>query len=336
MKKRMFTAVAAITVSVSTLSLSAFSSEAFGLDNATTDFYNELKEYNFFQVDYSTLRCNLTDGTFRGIKQDEFYLARLDRRYEMIGLTDQPDRIYIDNNEGFTEEDAAALVQEYNKINDSANFEIELWESGADENKKSDRYLITSAAGDITSVEAKDICNFMKEKGFADQCTYWNDTKQITNSHIYGDYLMRYHLDTDDITALGNYIKENNCDWTIRSSPDDSDTFVIPNYTVTIEDQMEIVNQIYDDLGFTINWIMLMDTNQVHDGVDVLGFIDGDANKDGELSLADAITVMQAVGNPDQYALDAQQKFNADVYGNGDGITNMDALTIQRRLLGLE
>ncbi len=55
-----------------------------------------------------------------------------------------------------------------------------------------------------------------------------------------------------------------------------------------------------------------------------------------DLTLADSIAIMQSVGNPDEYALDAQQKFNADFSGNGDGVTNMDALEIQKKLLKLE
>ena len=52
---------------------------------------------------------------------------------------------------------------------------------------------------------------------------------------------------------------------------------------------------------------------------------------------------MQAIGNPDEYgvggtsknAITEQGRKNADVAGNGDGLTNMDALTIQKYLLNL-
>lgn len=55
-----------------------------------------------------------------------------------------------------------------------------------------------------------------------------------------------------------------------------------------------------------------------------------------DLTLADAVAIMQSVGNPDEYVLSVQQKFNADFSGNGDGVTNMDALEIQKKLLKLE
>ena len=38
---------------------------------------------------------------------------------------------------------------------------------------------------------------------------------------------------------------------------------------------------------------------------------------------------MQSLTNADEYELSDTGKINADVYNNGDGITNMDALTIQ-------
>jgi len=62
----------------------------------------------------------------------------------------------------------------------------------------------------------------------------------------------------------------------------------------------------------------------------------GDANDDDQLSLSDAIAILQSIGNPDDYELTPQGEYNADIVGNGDGITNADALTVQRRLLGLE
>lgn len=61
----------------------------------------------------------------------------------------------------------------------------------------------------------------------------------------------------------------------------------------------------------------------------------GDANDDGELSLADAISIMQSIGNPDEYRLTPQEKYNADVFNPSDGITNNDALAIQKKLIGL-
>jgi len=61
----------------------------------------------------------------------------------------------------------------------------------------------------------------------------------------------------------------------------------------------------------------------------------GDANCDGEVNMADAVLIMQSINNPDKYKLTAKGEKNADVFGTGDGITNKDALAIQKFKLGL-
>ena len=60
----------------------------------------------------------------------------------------------------------------------------------------------------------------------------------------------------------------------------------------------------------------------------------GDANCDDEMNMADAVFIMQCISNPDKYKLDDKGEKKADVDGSHD-ITNMDALCIQKRKLGL-
>lgn len=67
----------------------------------------------------------------------------------------------------------------------------------------------------------------------------------------------------------------------------------------------------------------------------------GDANQDGELSLSDAVLIMQSLGNPDMYGENGTEPTHitkkgidvADVCNRGDGLTNLDALTVQKHLL---
>ena len=56
----------------------------------------------------------------------------------------------------------------------------------------------------------------------------------------------------------------------------------------------------------------------------------GDANLDGKVTLADAVAILQNVANKEKYPLDENAKNNSDVYNRGDGITAMDALSIQK------
>ena len=60
----------------------------------------------------------------------------------------------------------------------------------------------------------------------------------------------------------------------------------------------------------------------------------GDANCDGDLSVADPTLVMQFLANGDDYSSKFSDKGrkNADVEGDNDGVTSADALAIQKRL----
>lgn len=54
----------------------------------------------------------------------------------------------------------------------------------------------------------------------------------------------------------------------------------------------------------------------------------GDANVDGEISIADAVIIMQALSNSDEYSLSDDGILNADVL-DSDGVSSADALVIQ-------
>ena len=66
-----------------------------------------------------------------------------------------------------------------------------------------------------------------------------------------------------------------------------------------------------------------------------------DANCDGEISMGDAVLIMQALANPDKYGVNGTNTNHitelGKVYGDTDedGMTNLDALAIQKKLLKL-
>ncbi len=57
--------------------------------------------------------------------------------------------------------------------------------------------------------------------------------------------------------------------------------------------------------------------------------VEGDANNDGELDIADATLILQSVGNGDKYQLSIQGAYNADIDGI-NGISVLDALEVQK------
>lgn len=58
----------------------------------------------------------------------------------------------------------------------------------------------------------------------------------------------------------------------------------------------------------------------------------GDADLDGEVTINDVVKIMLYVTNSGKYPLTAEEADNADVYQRGDGISNMDALSVSKRL----
>lgn len=69
----------------------------------------------------------------------------------------------------------------------------------------------------------------------------------------------------------------------------------------------------------------------------------GDSNCDGEVNMADAVLIMQSLANPNKYGVNGsssqritqQGMINADCESHGNGVTNSDALEIQRYMLRL-
>jgi mannan endo-1,4-beta-mannosidase len=56
----------------------------------------------------------------------------------------------------------------------------------------------------------------------------------------------------------------------------------------------------------------------------------GDADLDGTVSISDAVRIMSYDNNSAKYPLSDEALNNADVYMRGDGVNNMDALSVQK------
>lgn len=351
-KARIISAVAAITTATVSVSVLSSNASTFYVDDSYTDFYDSLNERGYMLLEPSQLRNGIVETGPFGEKPDVCYFAHTKKfdKYNLVGLIYQPDTIFIKPPEDLTSEeedklaeDVKQFVQEFNEINGSTDFRVENPQIAyvPIDKWRMETFEVVSASGnDITSADARDLCNFLKEKGFAEDCYYTNTLTEVFESDVYADSMIYYSEVKNTLqekrTAIQNYLNENNYDWTIRDVPYARAIEVVPNYEATLEEQIEMASKLYDDLGYSISFSTLCSSKQVSDKADVLNSIEGDANNDGTVSLADVVTIMQSVGNPDEYSLDPQQKFNADVSGNGDGITNMDARIIQRRLLGLE
>jgi len=137
--------------------------------------------------------------------------------------------------------------------------------------------------------------------------------------------------------SFENFITENNLDYHTFYEAFYENIIITANTEASAEEYYKVAEKIYNDMNEEpyINW-SAPGPQAVQTVYDFHNNILGDANDDDQLSLSDAIAILQSIGNPDDYELTPQGEYNADIVGNGDGITNADALTVQRRLLGLE
>ena len=93
---------------------------------------------------------------------------------------------------------------------------------------------------------------------------------------------------------------------------------------------------IYDETGMQpcLYHVESMSNNgKISNELDLTDYLNGDANCDNIQSMADAAAILQAIGNPDKYALSDLGEFNADYAC--DGLTADDAIAIQKKLAGI-
>lgn len=157
---------------------------------------------------------------------------------------------------------------------------------------------------------------------YADMIGGINDNKQ-------GEYERVLAKATEN---LNNYLADKNYDVTVDT---DQHIYVIPNNkNITLEEQLTLLKELKENCGLVINAGVDQSTNEVCNGIDLYNAVDGDANCDEDMNMADAVLIMQSLANPDKYKITEQGEFNSDL--NGDGITNADALAIQKKLLKLD
>ena len=105
---------------------------------------------------------------------------------------------------------------------------------------------------------------------------------------------------------------------------------LISETEMSAKEVLEFENELYNATGIQPIWRVLesaMGDSEEYNGKDVLN---GDANCDKGVGLADALAILQYVANAEKYPLTTQGLFNADIVGDGDGITPLDALEIQK------
>ena len=198
--------------------------------------------------------------------------------------------------------------------------------------------------GDYKYQFSQQATDFIDWNGFkiyiTDSDTYIEDTDayfwqaMAVSSHVsplqIGNYFFTNKEDPD-IFILEKYLSDNGIEYRIDDSSD-YELFIIIEFSegTTISEKFDVWKQIKEDTGLMVHWSLpevVMLPTDIKNALPEPTLL-GDANEDGEVNLADAVLIMQALSNPSEYKLTPQGIANADVIGD-DGITPMDALTIQ-------
>lgn len=143
--------------------------------------------------------------------------------------------------------------------------------------------------------------------------------------------LDNYVLNDENKEILEKYLTDNN----ISYERDEFDRLSIN--AKTNNEYIQLCTQIKKDTGLMIGRSLFESVVSI-DSIENASYektLDGDANNDGQLTIADATAIVQFLGNADEYPLSEQGMINADCYNTGDGVTGKDAAAIQMIEAGL-
>ena len=182
-----------------------------------------------------------------------------------------------------------------------------------------------------------------------------NDISEFGYSHnkilyqtIYYDYItrycvIRYQYDEETQKTTSINIEDTLLEYAEAHSDifdvvrkDDYFIDLVPKKDVTQLEHIQLAKDIMEATGCYPDGISPESVNPPINEInlDLIDYVEGDANRDKVLTIADAAAIFQSLANPDKYALSAQGEFNADFAC--DGITVDDAVRIQKKLAGIK
>ena len=186
---------------------------------------------------------------------------------------------------------------------------------------------------DLDTAMAVTMLDYMKEKGYI-------TSGRITHKYYIQDFNgkgVNYYKYSDEANEIiTDFVEKNLKGYSIETENIEDNNIpeyikvVSPDNTTTSE-MVKISEKIYEATNLSPVYSAPESMKNVDTGtIDVFNAVKGDANCDGKSTIADAVAILQSIGNKDKYALSAQGEFNGDIIGNYDGITANDALEIQK------
>ena len=147
------------------------------------------------------------------------------------------------------------------------------------------------------------------------------------------DFCVYWLKSEEDLVAFTEYLSDNNIPYEEKNYSDHTEINIISD-SYTYDEYFQLLQKIKEDTGRVIGTIHPGSNILLSSITDIENLLPaptllGDANEDGKVTIADAVLIMQALSNPNDFQLTPQGMANADITGDGDGVTVMDALRIQ-------
>ena len=148
-------------------------------------------------------------------------------------------------------------------------------------------------------------------------------------------------------TVYANYGKDSQ---TVLAEKCKTDGTAVTSEPVTVTDGELTVNFRSEDKAINVNYIIIrtLETDplpkaEIKSDEEDTEIVCGDANCDDTVTLSDAVLIMQYIANPSKFGLEGTEELkmtkqglkNADCCNTGDGVSNLDALAIQKLMLGI-
>ena len=153
-------------------------------------------------------------------------------------------------------------------------------------------------------------------------------TWALSETYVYGGL-----LNQEEAEIVRSYLDSKNIEYTecrSKTDPKDKTRIEINDVDIRFSTSLDIL----ENTGIYLYYMNFMENVVYADSAEVPlpePTLTGDATEDGEVNIADAVLIMQSLSNPNEYKLTLQGMANADM--DGDGVTALDALTIQQMLL---
>ena len=183
----------------------------------------------------------------------------------------------------------------------------------------------------------KKACGLLKNAGYVDSFVIPGEYFQIVEFNS-NTAPLGYVISDEKLKEVEDYVNENELgqlEFVTKYFNPNSIYTLNFDKEISLNEKLDISLKLCKEIGIIMNYEVpesVMDKVGIGD-VDVFNAINGDANCDSTATMADAAAILQAIGNPDKYALSDQGEFNADYAC--DGLTADDAIAIQKKLIGI-